>query len=36
MRQLYSRGDESYIRLADAVWSVAAVELWYRVIQELP
>ena len=34
MRQLYSRGDESYIRLADAVWSVAAVELWYRVIQE--
>jgi asparagine synthase (glutamine-hydrolysing) len=36
MRQLYSRGDESYIRLADAVWRVAAVELWYRVIQELP
>lgn len=35
MRQLYTRGDESYIRLADAVWSVAAVELWYRVIQEL-
>jgi asparagine synthase (glutamine-hydrolysing) len=34
MRQLYSRGDESYIRLTDAVWSVAAVELWYRVIQE--
>jgi len=25
---LYSRGDESYIPLADAVWSVAAVELW--------
>jgi len=34
MTRLYSRGDESYIRLADAVWSVAAVELWYRVIQE--
>jgi asparagine synthase (glutamine-hydrolysing) len=25
---LYRRGDESYIPLADAVWSVAAVELW--------
>jgi asparagine synthase (glutamine-hydrolysing) len=28
MRRLYSRGDESYIPLADAVWSVASVELW--------
>lgn len=27
---LYRRGDESYIPLADAVWSVAAVELWLR------
>ena len=29
MHALYRRGDESYIRLADAVWSVAAVELWF-------
>lgn len=29
MRGLYSRGGESYIQLADAVWSVAAVELWF-------
>jgi len=28
MAGLYRRGDESYIPLADAVWSVAAVELW--------
>jgi asparagine synthase (glutamine-hydrolysing) len=28
MTGLYSRGDRSYIRLADALWSVAAVELW--------
>lgn len=27
---LYRRGDEAYIRLADAVWSVAAVELWLQ------
>jgi hypothetical protein len=29
MHALYRRGDESYIRLADALWSVAAVELWF-------
>lgn len=28
MTALYRRGDESYIPLADAVWSVASVELW--------
>lgn len=28
MAGLYRRGHESYIPLADAVWSVAAVELW--------
>jgi asparagine synthase (glutamine-hydrolysing) len=27
---LYRRGHESYIPLADAVWSVAAVELWLQ------
>jgi asparagine synthase (glutamine-hydrolysing) len=27
---LYRRADESYIPLADALWSVAAVELWFR------
>jgi asparagine synthase (glutamine-hydrolysing) len=27
---LYSRHDEAYIPLADAVWSVAAVELWLQ------
>lgn len=30
MAGLYSRDDEAYIPLADAVWSVAAVELWLR------
>lgn len=29
MTALYSRGEASYIPLADAVWSVAAVELWF-------
>jgi asparagine synthase (glutamine-hydrolysing) len=30
MTGLYSRHDEAYIPLADAVWSVAAVELWLQ------
>ena len=30
MAGLYSRHDEAYIPLADAVWSVAAVDLWLR------
>jgi asparagine synthase (glutamine-hydrolysing) len=29
MLALYRRGDEAYIPLADALWSVAAVELWF-------
>jgi len=29
MTRLYRRGNESYIPLADAVWSVAAAELWF-------
>lgn len=28
MSALYSRGDQSYIPMADALWSVAALELW--------
>ena len=28
MLRLYNRGDEAYIRLAGAVWSVVAMELW--------
>jgi asparagine synthase (glutamine-hydrolysing) len=30
MRGLYTRGDEAYIPLADGLWSVAAVELWFE------
>jgi hypothetical protein len=30
MRVHYHRGEDSYMPLADAVWSVAAVELWFR------
>jgi asparagine synthase (glutamine-hydrolysing) len=28
--RLYTAGNEAYIRMADAVWGVAAVELWAR------